>query len=76
MINGRQQPESSLQQLDELAGRHIEGLRGLTKSIQDARLSKNNDAIRSAIQQYDEGLDRYIPGACCNSIMGLPLSVF
>jgi tetratricopeptide repeat protein 30 len=62
LINGRHQPESSLQQLDELADRHIEGLRGLTKAIQDARLSRNNDAIRATIQQYDEALERYIPG--------------
>lgn len=62
LINGRQQPEASLQQLDELAGRHIEGLRALTKAIQDARLIRNNDAIRAAIQQYDEALERYIPG--------------
>ncbi|WIA22247.1 hypothetical protein OEZ85_004572 [Tetradesmus obliquus] len=61
LINGRQQPEASLQQLDELAGRHIEGLRALTKAIQDARLSRNNDAIRAAIQRYDEALERYIP---------------
>lgn len=62
LITGRQQPESALQQLDDLAGRHIEGLRRLTKAIQDARLSRNNDAIRVAIQQYDEALERYIPG--------------
>eukprot|EP00879_Flechtneria_rotunda_P021336 GHRR01022486.1.p1 GENE.GHRR01022486.1~~GHRR01022486.1.p1 ORF type:complete len:564 (+),score=204.45 GHRR01022486.1:745-2436(+) len=61
IINGRQQPDASLQQLDELAGRHIERLRGLTKSIQDARLSRNNEAIRVAIQQYDDALERHIP---------------
>lgn len=62
LITNKQQPESALQQLDMLAARHVEGLRGLTKAIQDARLSRNNDAIRAAIQQYDEALERYIPG--------------
>ena len=62
LITGKQQPESALQQLDVLAGRHVEGLRGLTKAIQDARLSRNNDAIRTAIQRYDDALERYIPG--------------
>lgn len=62
LITGKQQPESALQQLDMLAGRHVEGLRGLTKAIQDARLSRNNDAIRAAIQLYDDALERYVPG--------------
>eukprot|EP00878_Enallax_costatus_P023017 GHUV01024462.1.p1 GENE.GHUV01024462.1~~GHUV01024462.1.p1 ORF type:complete len:609 (+),score=194.63 GHUV01024462.1:460-2286(+) len=61
LITGKRQPESALQQLDVLAGRHVEGLRGLTKAIQDARLSRNNDAIRTAIQRYDDALERYIP---------------
>eukprot|EP00775_Hariotina_reticulata_P014290 gene14290-17_t len=61
LINRKQQPDTALQQLDELSGRHIEGLRGLTKAIQDARLSRNNDAIRLAIQNYDLALEQYIP---------------
>jgi tetratricopeptide repeat protein 30 len=62
LIIRKQQPESALQQLDELAGRHVEGLRGLTKTIQDARLRRDNDGIRAAIQHYDDALERYIPG--------------
>ncbi|KAF6262654.1 hypothetical protein COO60DRAFT_1268016 [Scenedesmus sp. NREL 46B-D3] len=61
LINGRHQPEASLQQLDELAGRHVEGLRALTKAIQDARLGRDNEGIRATIQQYDEALERYVP---------------
>jgi hypothetical protein len=62
LILRKQQPEAALQQLDELAGRHIEGLRGLTKSIQDMRLRKDTEGIRAAIQQYDDSLERYVPG--------------
>jgi tetratricopeptide repeat protein 30 len=62
LILRKQQPEAALQQLDELAGRHVEGLRSLTKSIQDVRLRRDNDGIRAAIQQYDDALERYIPG--------------
>eukprot|EP00878_Enallax_costatus_P029574 GHUV01032089.1.p1 GENE.GHUV01032089.1~~GHUV01032089.1.p1 ORF type:complete len:191 (-),score=33.54 GHUV01032089.1:923-1495(-) len=68
LITGKRQPESALQQLDVLAGRHVEGLRGLTKAIQDARLSRNNDAIRTAIQRYDDALERYIPGLLAVSV--------
>jgi len=66
LILRKQQPEAALQQLDELAGRHIEGLRALTKSIQDVRLRRDNDGIRAAIQQYDDALERYIPGGHLN----------
>jgi tetratricopeptide repeat protein 30 len=45
-----------------LAGRHVDVLRSLTKKIQDARLGHDNDAIRTAIQQYDDALEAYIPG--------------
>lgn len=62
LILRKQQPEAALQQLDELAGRHIEGLRALTKSLQDVRLRRDNDGIRAAIQQYDDALERYVPG--------------
>lgn len=62
LIQRKQQPEAALQQLDELAGRHIESLRNLTKLIQDVRLRRDNDGIRAAIQQYDDALERYIPG--------------
>jgi tetratricopeptide repeat protein 30 len=62
LILRKQQPEAALQQLDELAGRHIECLRSLTKSIQDVRLRRDNDGIRAAIQQYDDALERYVPG--------------
>lgn len=58
----------ALQQLDELAGRHVEGLRALTKTIQDARLRRDNDSIRAAIQQYDDALERYMPGGCTDVI--------
>jgi hypothetical protein len=64
LILRKQQPEAALQQLDELAGCHIESLRNLTKSIQDVRLRRDNDGIRAAIQQYDDALERYIPGGC------------
>jgi hypothetical protein len=64
LILRKQQPDAALQQLDELSGWHIEALRSLTKSIQDVRLRRDNDGIRAAIQQYDDALERYIPGVC------------
>lgn len=42
-------PEEAFRRYDQLAGRHVEALRGLTKQIQDARHGSNSDAIKKAI---------------------------
>jgi tetratricopeptide repeat protein 30 len=53
--------EEAYRKFDELAARHIEKLRRLTKLIQDARLARDNETIKSTLKQYDEELERYIP---------------
>ncbi|GMH38415.1 hypothetical protein BSKO_06299 [Bryopsis sp. KO-2023] len=53
--------EESIWKLDELAGRHVETLRRLTKQIQDSRIARDQDAIKVAITEYDEGLEAYVP---------------
>jgi len=53
--------EEAYRKFDELAARHIEKLRRLTKLIQDARLARENETIKSTLKQYDEELERYIP---------------
>lgn len=55
-------PEEAFRRYDELATRHVEQLRRLTKQIQDARIARDNDAIKRAINEYDEALEAYIPG--------------
>ncbi len=55
-------PEEAFRRYDELAMRHVEVLRRLTKQIQDARIARDNDAIKRAINEYDEALEAYIPG--------------
>ena len=47
---------------DDLGGRHVEVLRRLTKQIQDARIARDNESIKHAINEYDEALEAYIPG--------------
>lgn len=54
--------QDSYQKYDELANRHVEVLRRLTKQIQDARIARDNEAIKRAITEYDEALEAYIPG--------------
>jgi tetratricopeptide repeat protein 30 len=54
--------QEAYRKYDELANRHVETLRRLTKSIQDARIARDHDAIKRAITAYDAALEGYIPG--------------
>ena len=53
--------EEAYRKFDELAARHIDNLRKLTKSLQDARFSRDNETIKVTLKQYDEELEKYIP---------------
>ena len=57
----QQSPEEAFRKYDELTSKHIEQLRKLTKAIQDARISRENEAIKKSLKEYDEALERYIP---------------
>lgn len=54
-------PEKAYQKYDLLAQRHVDLLRRLTKQIQDARLQRDNEAIKRSITEYDDALEAYIP---------------
>lgn len=54
-------PEEAYRKYDDLTNKHIDQLRKLTKAIQDARFKLDNEAIKQALRDYDEGLERYIP---------------
>ncbi|KAG8461835.1 hypothetical protein KFE25_013854 [Diacronema lutheri] len=54
-------PEEAFRKFDDLSHRHVDGLRKLTKQIQDARLARDNEGIKACLKQYDEALERYVP---------------
>lgn len=54
-------PEAAYKKFDGLTNKHIDQLRKLTKAIQDARIARDNEAIKQALRDYDDGLERYIP---------------
>lgn len=54
-------PEEAFRKFDVLTNKHIEQLRKFTKQIQDARLERDNAAIKTSLKLYDEALERYIP---------------
>ena len=53
-------PEEAYRKYDELTSKHIEQLRKLTKAIQDARIARDNDAIKQSLKEYDEALERCV----------------
>jgi tetratricopeptide repeat protein 30 len=53
--------DEAYSKFEALANKHIDTLRQKTKSIQDARISRDSKAITSALQEYDGALDQYIP---------------
>lgn len=54
-------PAEAFRKFDDLTKKHIDGLRKMTKQIQDARVGRDNNAIRAALKKYDEGLEKFIP---------------
>ena len=39
-------PEEAYRKFDDLTNKHIEGMRKLTKHIQDSRMSRDNEQIK------------------------------
>lgn len=64
-------PEEAFQRFDVLAARHVEALRQLTKSVQDARLARDTEALKTAVIAYEEALEAYIPGELYSAIVSL-----
>eukprot|EP00294_Goniomonas_avonlea_P012917 CAMPEP_0114552862 /NCGR_PEP_ID=MMETSP0114-20121206/7347_1 /TAXON_ID=31324 /ORGANISM="Goniomonas sp, Strain m" /LENGTH=664 /DNA_ID=CAMNT_0001737759 /DNA_START=88 /DNA_END=2082 /DNA_ORIENTATION=+ len=54
-------PDEAYAKYDELASKHIEVLRKLTKAIQDARLARDPEGIKKCLKEYDDTLEGYIP---------------
>lgn len=53
--------EEAYKKFDDLSAKYIDKLRKLTKQIQDARLARDTEVIKSTLKQYDEEMERYIP---------------
>ncbi len=61
LIMQQSSPEEAYRKFDEIAKKHIDVLRKLTKNVQDARNARDEAPIKAAIREYDEALDKYIP---------------
>lgn len=60
-ILSQNSPEEAFRNFDVLAQKHTDTLRKLTKLIQDARIARDGEKIKDALQEYDDALERFIP---------------
>ncbi|KAL5018713.1 hypothetical protein ScPMuIL_004435 [Solemya velum] len=61
VITRQTSPEEAYRKLDEMANKQTENLRKLTKQVQEARQSHDDETLKKAVNEYDEVLERYIP---------------
>ncbi|XP_043945724.1 tetratricopeptide repeat protein 30A isoform X2 [Protopterus annectens] len=61
LITCQTAPEEAFRKFDEMAGKLTEQLRKLTKQVQEARHNRDDDAVKKAVNEYDEALEKYIP---------------
>ncbi|KAJ1328844.1 tetratricopeptide repeat protein 30A [Batrachochytrium salamandrivorans] len=50
-------PEEAYKKFDDLANKHIDELRKLTKRVQEARQNHDNDTIKRVVNDYDEAVE-------------------
>jgi len=61
MILSQNSPEDAYARFDELSNKHVEALRRGTKSIQDARRQRDQEAVKKHLQEFDASLSKYVP---------------
>lgn len=61
MITCQTAPEEAFIKLDGLAGMLTEQLRRLTIQVQEARHNRDDEAVKKAVNEYDDTLEKYIP---------------
>ena len=46
--------------MDEIASKHTEILRKLTKQVQEARQNKDDEAVKKTVMDYEDALERFL----------------
>jgi len=54
-------PEEAFRRLDQMATKHTDTLRKLTKLVQEARNDQDEEAVKDAVNDYDEQIEKFIP---------------
>lgn len=58
LIMQQTSPEDAYNKFDELASRHTETLRKLTKQVQEARQSHDDEMVKKAVNEYEDVLEK------------------
>lgn len=61
IITQQTSQEEAFRKFDDMAIEHTETLRKLTKQVQEERHNHDDEAVKRAVNEYDEALERYIP---------------
>ncbi|XP_076166247.1 tetratricopeptide repeat domain 30 [Ptiloglossa arizonensis] len=61
LITQQTSPEEAYRKFDDLGNKHMETLRKATKRVQEARLNHDDSAVKKAVNDYEEALERYVP---------------
>ena len=60
VITQQTSPEEAFRKFDDMAIQHTETLRKLTKKVQEERHNHDDEAVKKAVNDYDEALERYV----------------
>ncbi|XP_031833821.1 tetratricopeptide repeat domain 30 isoform X2 [Nomia melanderi] len=61
LITQQTSPEEAYRKFDDLGNKHMEILRKATKRVQEARMNHDDNAVKKAVTDYEEALERYVP---------------
>ena len=61
LITQQTSPDEAYRKFDAIASKHTEQLRKYTKQVQEARNQHDDEAVKRAINEYEDALGRYIP---------------
>ncbi|XP_021934386.1 tetratricopeptide repeat protein 30A isoform X2 [Zootermopsis nevadensis] len=61
LITQQTSAEEAYRKFDEIASKHTETLRKLTKQVQEARQNHDDESVKRAVGEYEDALERYIP---------------
>lgn len=59
LITQQTSPEEAYKKFDDIASKHTETLRKLTKQVEEARQNLDDEAVKRAVAEYEEALERY-----------------
>lgn len=61
LITQQTSPPEAYKKLDDLANRHTDILRRLTKQVQESRSNNDSELVKKAVAEYEDCYEKFIP---------------